>query len=426
MRPGDVRQWRFRTTGTQVRAGAPVTVHNDAVGLDLALGPLRLPLGPPVPGAGADADADRLARAAGLSLSAPPATTAAVTLGRAGSSDRPICGGEQVAVQLRGVGYLAAGQPGGAQLVVHTEPAAEWVVTGVAPGVAVPVGLPVALFDTVQGDHLVCYPGPDQPVLDWAAGAGGHPAATRLPIPDAFRPPEGVPGDVELAGALVPVRDGDLSAGLLLLLDPADGRTLGAHLTARAPEQAAQLAPEGVVGAVACRWSAAGAPSPAGPALPPAGSRLWVHGLLVADPGVCLTPVRALAWALDADGEPVDAAPGEPGWPRTAITWWMVLPALPDDVPGGLESWVCYLPLPGQDGEPGSTTTLTPLSAPDLAGGCPPQRRIGGRRAATLVPGVRGPARMLRMAATEDRGGRPVTSGCTVRVHLPDPRPAGT
>jgi hypothetical protein len=263
-------------------------------------------------------------------------------------------------------------------------------------------------------------------VLGWACeGGDGGPASTRLPIPHAFRPPEGVPGDVELAGAMVPVRDGDLAAGLLLLLDPADGRTLGAHLAARDPERAAQLAPGGAVGAVACRWSAAGAPSSAEPALPPAGSRLWVHGLLVADPGVCLAPVRALAWALDADGEPVDAAPGEPGWPRTAITWWMVLPALPDDVPGGLGPWVCYLPLPGQDGQPGSTTTLTSLPAPDATGGRPSQRRIGVPGAATLVPGVTGPARMLRMTATPDPGGRPVASGCTVRVHLPDPAAAG-
>lgn len=434
VRPGDVRQWRFRATATQLRAGVPVAMHNDAVDLDLELGSVRLP-GPAVlrlpadPATGPEGSpaGDRprtLTRAEPVTVQRPPGAEA-ISLHRPGSSPRPICGGERVAVRLADVGYLAAGEPGSADVVVRPEPAAEWVVTGVAPGVAVPVGRPVGLFDAVHGDHLVCIPpraapdqaAPDQgkPVLGWASHADGR--AATLPIPAQLRPAEGVPGDTELSGALVPVRDGDLEAGLLLLLDPTDGRSLGSHLLRRVPELAEELAPDAVVGAIACRWSAAGGPSDADPPLPPAGSRLWAHGVLVADPGVSLNPVRALAWALDADGDAVTGGPGGPGWPETVITWRVLVLPLPDDEGGDPAECAFYLPLPGRDGEPGTATTLTPVSG--RGAGRYAERLPGGRAPASpaLVTGVSCPRRVLRMAVAP--GHRPTALGCTVRVHLP-------
>jgi hypothetical protein len=360
-----------------------------------------------------------------------------------------------VALHLAGAGHLAAGEPGSADVVVRREPAVEWMVTGVAPGVAVPVGRPVGLLNTVQGDHLVCLPrlrlrgpdttagspaaggeaaggagvddageadlaGPDMPrgevpVLGWASSGGS--SMVTLPMPPEFRPPEGVPGDAELAGALVPVRDGDLEAGLLLLLDPGDGRSLGGHLLRRSPDLAQHLAPDAAVGAVVCRWSSAGGPSQAQPPLPAAGSRVWAQGLLVADPGASLSPVRALAWALDADGKPVTAAPGTGSWPETVLTWRLLMLPLPDVA--GPAPCAFYLPLPGRDGEPGTATTLTPVS--ERGTGRSAERRSGGRAAAApaLVPGVTGSRRVLRMAMVPAQGGRLQTFGCTVRVHLP-------
>jgi hypothetical protein len=227
---------------------------------------------------------------------------------------------------------------------------------------------------------------------------------------------------VELSGAVVPVRDGDLEAGLLLLLDPGDGRSLGDHLMRRAPELAVGLAPDARVGAVACRWSSAGGPSSADPPLPPAGSRLWVQGLLVCDPGVSLRPARALAWALDADGEPVCAAPGDVGWPQTVVTWRVLMLPQAVEAAGGPASSAFYLPLPGRDGEPGTATTLTPAS--ERGAGRYAERRPGGRVATSpaLTAGATGSRRMLRIAVAPVRGGRPMALGCTVRVHLPGAR----
>lgn len=348
---------------------------------------------------------------------------AAISLHRPGSSPRPICGGEPVAVRLAGAGYLVAGEPGSADVVVGPEPVAEWVVTGVAPGVAVPVGKPVGLFDTVHGDHLVCIPGPDLPVLAWMSTAGLP--APPLPIPARLRPPEGVPGDVELSGAVVPVRDGDLEAGLLLLLDPADGRALGSHLVRRVPDLAESLAPDAAVGAVACRWSRLGGPADVRPALPPAGARLWVQGALVADPGVSVSPVRALAWALDGDGEPVTALPGGPDWPQTVITWRVLVLPLPDDDPGGAQPCAFHLPLPVRDGEPGTTTTFTPLAEGTVGRTGDRRTPLRGAPAPALVPAPAGSRRVLRAAASCGPGGPGGVLGCTVRVHLPVPEPTG-
>jgi hypothetical protein len=573
VRPDDVRQWRFRAHGTQIRVGSLVALHNDAFRVDLVIGVVQLPEGPSVPTAllpaspvgpasassgqdtpqdcvtctltGVDPVSLRISR----SSASPgglrgPDVVRAVTLHRPGVSSRPLCGGEPVALHLAGIGYLASGEPGSAEVVVRREPAVEWVVTGVAPGVAVPVERPVGLFDTVQGDHLVCLPregtsgpavgvreagrrallpadlrgpdlpsadlrgpdlpsadlrgpdlpsadlrgpdlpsadlrGPDlpsadpqgrglssaapqgrglpgqdllgtdrrgaqAPVLGWSS-TGSRPAVAlppvtlppvalppvtlppvalppvTLPMPPAFRPPEGVPGDAELAGVMVPVRDGDPEAGLLLLLDPAAGRSLGDHLSRRSPGLAPRLAPNGEVDVVACRWSAAGDSSQVRPSLPPSGSRLWVQGLLVADPVVSLNPVRALAWALDADGEAVTAAPGTGGWPETVLTWRLLMLPLPEA--SGPAQCAFHLPLPGRDGEPGTATTLTPASerGAGLSTGSRAGWRPGGRvsTSAALVLGVTGSRRVLRMAMAPDHGGRLQVLGCTVRVHLP-------
>lgn len=388
MRPADVRQWRFRVPGSQVRTGAPVTLRNDACDIDLT--------GP---------------------------ADGAVVLHGPGPASRPVCGGERIAVSVAGLGYLTAGSSPEAGVIAGEEPSAEWVVSGVAPGVAVPVDRPVALYDTVQGDHLICVDRPGGPTLVWAAtgAAAGAPADPEsgplrlLPIPPPCLPPEGIPGDAELAGALVPVRDGDLDAGLLLLLDPIAARALGGHLARRAPDLAQTLAADGIVGTVLCRWSPEGSPSGIRPPLPPAGARLWVQGRLVADPGVSLSPVRAVAWALDADGEPVTAAPGDAGWPLTGMTWRVVLLPGPGPVPDARPGTALYLPLPSRAGEPGSTTTTTPVP-----GGRATGRPGGGRASSTaLVPGPGGGPRVLRFAVAPSLSGEPVALGCTVRVHLP-------
>ncbi len=394
MERDDVRQWRFRGPGTQLRPGSPVVLYNEVVDVEVG--------------------------APGESLGGIPPGSA-VTLRRAGSSPDPVRGGERLAVYVEGVGFLAAASDGPG---IATRPgeAAEWIVTGVAPGVAVPVDRPVALFDAVQGDHLVCLDGAGGPVLAWSAEVGrtGPPGprdGVPLPMPPQFRPPEGVPGDVELCGALVPVRDGDLSAGVLVLLDPPDARLLGAHLAARVPDLAATLAPERSVGAVACRWGAGCDGAVGGLELPPAGARLWVQGSLVAEPGVCVRPVRVLAWALDADGDPVLAGPDEPQWPAVAISWQLLL--LPVHCEDNLPEVpvAVYLPLPGRDGEPGSTTTFTPLrSGPGGA------RTVRGARGATAPAVVRDPRtgrRAVRIGIAPADAGAATTTGCTVRVHLP-------
>jgi hypothetical protein len=391
----------------------------------------------------------------------------AVTMWGGGSSPRPVCGGERVALRLAGAGYLSAGEGGSAPVVVCPEPSAEWLVTGVAPGVAVPVGRLVGLFNTVHGDHLVCCPEQGAPRLCWAS-SGDRPQVG-LPMPPQFCPPEGVPGDAELSGAVVPVHEGDPEAGLLLLLSPADQRALGTHLARRVPELAAGVASDRRVGAVACRWPSAGSPSAV--PLPPTGARLWVQGRLVADPGVSVSPVRALAWALDAAGAPVTAVPGEQDWPQTGITWqvlvlpWTSLtptspaPTAHPQVAGGPATCAFHLPLPGRDGEPGSSTTITPVF--EHAAGRYTERRGGGRAAmisnpapdSPLSPASRGPSpllpgatvalvpgpttalvpgalpalragrssprRVLRMPLAPGQAGGAIAFGCTVRVHLP-------
>lgn len=165
------------------------------------------------------------------------------------------------------------------------------------------------------------------------------------------------------------------------------------------------------------RWPPAGDPSQARLPLPQPGSRLWVQGLLVADPEVSLSPVRALAWALDADGEAVTAAPGTRGWPETVLTWRLLMLPLPEA--SGPAPCAFYLPLPGRDGEPGTATTLTPVF--ERGAGSPPWWGPAGRASTSpaLVSGVTGSRRVLRMAMTPARGGRLRTLGCTVRVHLP-------
>lgn len=390
----DVRQWRLHASGTQVRPGDAVRLLNEARdgGLAVAL--------------------DAAGRA---TMTVPSSDTPTVSLSRAGSSPDPVRGGERVAVRLNGAGYLAAGvvRPGdaGPMVTVRPEKAAEWIVTGVAPGVAVPVDRPVALFDTVQGDHLVCESGPDGTSLAWAAARGAT-GGSGLPMPERFRPPEGVPGDVELAGVAVPVRDGDPSAGLLVLLDPGEARQLGDHLRERVPDLGDLLAPDGTVGAVACRWSVADDPPTAGAPFPPPGARVWVQGRLTAEPGVCVDPVRVLAWATDADGDAVVAGPEEPRWPTTVLTWRVHLVAAGDGVPPGTPVAV-YLPLPDRDGEPGTATTFTPLTA----------RQRGSARSGrppgppAVVRDPRSGRRVVRIVLRGAPGGAP--AGCTVRVHLP-------
>ncbi len=392
---GDVRQWRFRAAGTQVRPGSPVTLHNDAVGSDV-----------------------------GVRVDGP----AVVTLHRTGSSRDPVRGGERLAVQIEGAGYLSAQETGDPSLCPAGNGPTEWIVTGVAPGVAVPVDRPVALFDAVRGDHLVCVRQGGETVLTWStracaapgtfsAGAGEPSLSVRLPMPPEFRPPDGVPGDAELCGAGLPVRDGDVDAGLLLLLDPGDARLLGDHLRRRVPDLAGVLAPEGTVGAVACRWSAAGGRLAAGVEFPPVGARVWVQGRLVAEPGVGLRPVRALAWAQDVDGEPVLSAPGDARWPRAAVTWRVILLPCAHGDPAADAATAIYLPMPGRDGEPGSATTFTPVypSGQEAAG----RRRCRGAPATAVVRDPRSGRRALRIGIWPGRRQEPVTVGCTVRVHLP-------
>jgi hypothetical protein len=196
--------------------------------------------------------------------------------------------------------------------------------------VAVPVGRPVGLFNTVEGDHLVCRPERGAPRLGWAS-SGDHPQVN-LPMPPQFCPPEGVPGDAELSGAVVPVREGDPEAGLLLLLSPADGRALGTQLVRRVPELAARVASDRRVGAVACRWSCA-----------------------------------------------------------------------------------FQLPLPGRDGEPGSSTTITPVF--EHAAGRYTERRGGGRAAMISNPASDPPP------SPASRGPSPLLPGVTVAL-VPGPTTA--
>jgi hypothetical protein len=384
----DVRQWRLHAPGTQVRPGDAVHLLNETWDGALTV---------------------TVDDAGGATLTAPGTDGPTVSLSRPGPSTDPVRGGERVAVRLPGAGYLAAEETrtgaAGPDLTVRTDRAAEWIVTGVAPGVAIPVDRPVALFDTVQGDHLICRPGPGGAALTWASG--GTAEGTGLPMPERFRPPEGVPGDTELNGAAVPVRDGDPAAGLLILLDPGEARHLGEHLRERVPDRADLLVPDGAVGAVACRWSVDGGP-PAAEALPAPGARIWVQGRLAAEPGVSLHPVRAFAWATDADGDAVGAAPQDPLWPETVLTWRVHL------LPGSGAATAVYLPLPGRDGEPGTSTTFTPLPVPDTGGGEPPRPRPPA-----VVRDPRTGRRAARPLLLPDPAGAAVTRGCTVRVHLP-------
>lgn len=408
MTTADVRQWWLPTAHPQERAWAE-----------------RVEAGPVAVGA----------------VSVGAVSVGQVTLVRPGPARRPICGGESVAIALGRFGYLAAGPDPATRPVLVPEPAPEWVVTGVAPGVAVPVDRPVGLFDTVAGDHLVrlperlpdgaagtsTRPGPDPAAgLVWACDRCPGGPLRPLPIPDRCRPVEGMPGDAELAGALVAFRDGDPAAGLLLRPDPVDGRALGEHLASRVPELAARLAPEGVPGAVACRRTPAGGPLPADLPLPPPGTRVCAQGYLVADPDLSLAPVRVLAWAQDGTGAALAVRPGDPSWPPTALTWRIVLlpqsAARPhhDGRPQAPAS-ALWLPLPGRDGEPGSTTTVTPLRDAPAE---PESRGAGYRIGPALVPGPRG-LRMLRFPLRLGPLGVAVRLGCTVRVHLPAPQPTG-
>ncbi|HET9654839.1 MAG TPA: hypothetical protein VFP72_05770 [Kineosporiaceae bacterium] len=222
-------------------------------------------------------------------------------------------------------------------------------MTGVAPGVAVPVDRPVGLFDTVVGGHLVRLPdlapdrapgpsprpGPDPAAgLVWACDRRVGGPVRPLPIPDRCRAAEGIPGDAELAGALVAARDGDPAAGAV--------------------------------------------------------------------------------------------RPGDPSWPPTTLTWRIVL--LPEAAavprPDGRPPFpasALWLPLPGRDGEPGSTTTVTAL--PDTLA----ERGSRGARCSVgpaLVPGPRG-RRMLRLPLRPGPLPVAVRLGCTVRVHLPAHQPTG-
>lgn len=420
----DVRQWSFDGEGdaqAQVRPGRPLllraaleapalraaeglTLHGDApAGPALALdGDLVTWSRPDAPDAGPEA--------------------AAVTVRRVGSSLDALRHGERVGLLVDPApagpggpgGYLVAGPAGeGVCLVPATGPPpvppegpqpwwAQWEITGQVPGAGVAAGRPVGLLNLVEGDHLVrTGDGRRSPALGWWSPTSPDGA---LPVPPALRPPDASAGEIEVHGSLVPA---GTDAGLLLLDAPAAG-LVGGHLARRLPRRAADLAPGGAAASLAVRWPT---PLPAAVA-PDAGVRVWLRGVLVAAPGLALARVRGAAWPLTTSGDPVLAAPGEPGWPAEIVAWRVVTWGTP-------VTWA--LPLPARDGERGSSTTFTRLRepVPVVAG---PRRPGAGLGAVppTFVRDVRTGRRAVRFVGLPGAGPGPAVAGVTVRVHLRD------
>jgi hypothetical protein len=349
-----------------------------------------------------------------------------VSLYRDGAGTDVARGGELVAIRVRGVGFLSASPPvpaqRGSQVVIVQEPVAEWIVTGVAPGVELPVNRPVGMFNITCGEYLVGDVCPSGIRLGWAARRCPGPEA-ELPIPETWRPAEGSPQIAEFTGMQIPVHVGFPSSGFLVLVDRQEAADLGRLLHEQRPELAEALAPERTVGVIACRKPQPEPRTTGEYPDPEPGSRVWGQGRLVADSGACADPVRVLAWAETERGEAVIAAPTGPEWPDTVMTWWVrVFRTAPDrelrhgsegrPTPGE-EPAAVYLALPSRDGERGSTTTVTPVTPSERAA-VPPALPRG-------TPGLfrdsRTGRRVLRLALPETS--MTVTRGWTVRVHLP-------
>lgn len=350
-----------------------------------------------------------------------------VSLHRRSGGGGVVRSGEPVAIRVHGAGFLSASRPvptqRGSRVMVVPEPVFEWIVTGVAPGVETPVDRPVGMFNLSCGEHLVVEPDAVGIRLGWASRRCPGPEV-ELPVPKTLRPPESLPQVAEFTGTRIPVQAGSPSSGFTVLLDWQEARDLGRLVSDQRPEQAGNLAPERTIGAIVCRGSQVELGAGGGNHDPEPGARIWVQARLVADPEVCADPVRVLAWAETAQGNAVTVAPTGPDWPEVALTWWVrvfrvsgdhvVLPepaGRPD--PSERPTVAVYLPLPSRDGEPGSTTTVTPTVFRGR-GTPPPAAHLG-------VPGLlldpRNGRRALRLVLPD--GPTTVTWGWTVRVHLP-------
>ena len=433
----DVRQWSFDGEGdaqAQVRPGRPLVLRAtlEAPTLSAADGLTLRGDAPAGPALALDGDVLAWAwpdAAPGRGPGRPDAAPepAAVTVRRVGSSLDALRHGERVGLLVDPApagpggpgGYLVAGAPGGGVVLAPASgppppapadvsgPArqpwwAQWEITGQVPGAGVAAGRPVGLLNLVEGDHLVrAGDGRSAPALGWWSPTSPDGA---LPAPPALRPPDASAGEIEVHGSLVPAGP---DAGLLLLDAPAAG-LVGEHLARRLPARAADLAPGGAAASLAVRWPT---PLPAGVA-PDAGVRVWLRGVLVASPGLALARVRGAAWPLTTSGDPVLAAPAEPGWPAQAVAWRVVTWGTP-------VTWA--LPLPARDGERGSSTTFTRLREPvPVAAG--PRRPGAGLGAVppTFVRDVRTGRRAVRFVGLPGTGPGPSVAGVTVRVHLRD------
>lgn len=463
VRPVDVQQWRFLGRGGILRPGEPVRLVNDTAGAGVGLDDRSLPCwGAPAP----------------------------LIVTRAGTSHDPIRSGERIGLHLAGYGFLTVPDGPGTDVVGDTAvppapPGAadrwnregEWEVTGCFTGVAVAFDRPVGLLHLLRGDHLVarcraspapgegrehrehcpgrgercggreqhcrgrgegradrgercrCPAGPAQegpgPIWAWWAEQSGPPATA---FPRALRAVEGVPSDVCLRGTAVgTVRPGagGQGNGVELLVDPGTAALLGRLPAAPGAGDAAACTDR-----LPCRWTGSWGPALAGAVLSAGPVRVWVQGPLLSGPGLRVDPVRSLAWALDCDGRPVRSRCGDPSWPPTRLTWRVARlpvpagPALPQR--GG--TWL--LPLPGRDGEPGTSTTVTPVPATrggNAAGSGP--RRGGQRRTGPRTGGRAGVLEMPPSIVRDVRTGRRMLRVVLVGGPPPDgpsPGPSGS
>lgn len=277
-------------------AGGPVLRPGE--GLRLALGPQRAPV---------------CWGSHGLEVLGRGSPGVMVRLHRTGASDDVLRAGEGLAVEVDGRGFMAGPAGTGEDRCAVSfgpDPAAIWAVRGVPHGSALPAGARLALVDRRSGACLVAHDG----CLVWSSPGPG------------LRSPErsgAVPGD-----------DGDLSLVTVVGRGRLDQGRAGVW------RDVAHGGPVDV-------------PGPVPPGVP-AGASWWIVGRA----GPVVPPERspeigewlAIAWAESA-GAVVRTGPTGSGWPARTMSWRMVRPV------GGDGPVVLRLPLPADDGAPGTSTT---------------------------------------------------------------------
>lgn len=164
-----------------------------------------------------------------------------------GQTGNPLTYASAVAIRVDGGGFLTyAERDTGINLTWSAQSRFEWEVTGGVPGTPVSTTLPVALLNTLHGDHLVYGERPEGINLRWYADlpvfgqtfvtgqlVGGYPP---LPIPNALRGPGREAAQIQIAGQARTMvlfhgqSDDELDWHLYVSVDPRDRRRLTEHL----------------------------------------------------------------------------------------------------------------------------------------------------------------------------------------------------